>query len=179
MGGWGALLGDEGSAYATGLLGLRAAARAYEGREQPTGLVEALCAHFGLRRETFQHDMIRLAYQKPLSRAEIAGAARLVTGLAQAGDPVAGRIVRKVTGDLSALALHAARRLFTPAETFPLAAAGGLFKAGPIILRPLEEAVKHEFPNAWLALGSDEPAAALGKLAFDDIQHNRRKEQDA
>ena len=40
-GGWGALLGDEGSGYAMGLLGLRAAARAYEGRTSaPTQLVE-------------------------------------------------------------------------------------------------------------------------------------------
>src|SRR5512147_2217855 len=41
LGGWGSLLGDEGSAYAAGLLGLRAAVRAFEGRAQPTGLVDA------------------------------------------------------------------------------------------------------------------------------------------
>jgi N-acetylglucosamine kinase-like BadF-type ATPase len=178
MGGWGSLLGDEGSAYAAGLLGMRAAVRAFEGREQPTGLVDALCQHFGIRRETFQHDMIRIAYQKPISRAEIAALAVLVTRQAEAGDPLASRIVTKVTRDISALALHAARRLFGAEESFPVAAAGGLFKAGPIIWKPLEEAVQREFPHARLALGSDEPAAALGRLALDDLNHNRRKDAE-
>lgn len=176
MGGWGSLLGDEGSAYAAGLLGLRAAVRAFEGREAPTGLVDALCAHFGIRRETFHHDMIYLAYQKPLTRAEIAGAAVPVTRLAAAGDEVAARIVRKVAGDLSALALHAARRLFAPQEHFPVAAGGGLLKAGPLITAPLEDALRLEFPNARLALCASQPAPALGLLALDDLKHNRRKD---
>ncbi len=54
MGGWGSLLGDEGSAYALGLLGLRTAARGYEGRlPESTRLVEAACQHFGLHEDSF------------------------------------------------------------------------------------------------------------------------------
>jgi N-acetylglucosamine kinase-like BadF-type ATPase len=46
FGGWGSLLGDEGSAYAMGLLGLRCAVRAFEGRvDAPTRLIEAACSH--------------------------------------------------------------------------------------------------------------------------------------
>ena len=97
MGGWGSLLGDEGSAYAAGLLGLRAAVRSFEGRD---------CAHppwwmrsasiLGSRQATFQPELIRLAYQKPLSRAEIAALAVLVTRLAAEGDAAGSRIVDKV-----------------------------------------------------------------------------------
>ena len=57
MGGWGALLGDEGSAYAAGLLGLRAAVRSFEGREAPTALVDALCQHFGIQKAAFQPEL--------------------------------------------------------------------------------------------------------------------------
>jgi N-acetylglucosamine kinase-like BadF-type ATPase len=178
LGGWGSLLGDEGSAYAAGLLGLRAAVRAFEGRAEPTGLVDALCQHFHIRRETFQHDMIRVAYQKPLSRAEIAALAVLVTRLAAGGDPTACQIIDKVAMDLANLALHAARRLFHPAETFPVAAAGGLFNAGPVVVKPLQEGLSREFPHASLVLGSAEPAAALGRLALDDLTHNRRNYAD-
>lgn len=176
LGGWGSLLGDEGSGYAAGLLGLRAAVRAFEGREAPTGLVEEICRHFGIKRENFHHDLIRIAYQKPLSRAEIAALSVPVIQLARSGDAVAVRIVRKVAGDISALVLHTAARLFAPEERFPVAAAGGLFKAGPMILEPLEEALRREFPNAWLALGTEEPAPALGRLALDDQKNNRRKD---
>jgi N-acetylglucosamine kinase-like BadF-type ATPase len=169
LGGWGSLLGDEGSAYAAGLLGLRLAARVYEGREAtPTRLVEALCDHFGLTVETFHTGLVRLAYSKPLSRAEIGGVAVVVARLANAGDALACRIMAKVAGDLASLALHAARRLFEPEETFDVALAGGLLNAGEIVLGPLREVFAHEFPCARLLLGKEEPAVALGRLALAD-----------
>jgi N-acetylglucosamine kinase-like BadF-type ATPase len=170
LGGWGSLLGDEGSAYAAGLLGLRTAVRAFEGRETaPTSLVEAFCQHLGLSRETFQPDLVRLAYQKPLSRADIAGLAAVVTGLAARGDVLAGRITSKVAGDLASLALHAARRLFSPDEGFDVAAAGGLLNAGDLILGPLRAGLADEFPLARLVIGKEAPAVALGRLAINDI----------
>jgi N-acetylglucosamine kinase-like BadF-type ATPase len=89
MGGWGSLLGDEGSAYALGLQGLRAATRLYEGRiTTPSHLVEAICQHFALHESSFRQELVRLAYQKPLSRAEIASLAAVVARLAR-GDEVA------------------------------------------------------------------------------------------
>jgi N-acetylglucosamine kinase-like BadF-type ATPase len=178
LGGWGALLGDEGSAYAAGLLGLRAAARAIEEREEPTGLVDAICQHFAIKKENFRHDLVYMAYQKPLSRAEIAALAVLVSRLAKDGDVVARRIIAKVAGDLTALALHAARRLFQPGEQFPVAAGGGFFKAGQILLQPLQHGLAREFPRASLILGTAEPAVALGHMAVDDLIHNRRKNAD-
>ena len=169
-GGWGSLLGDEGSAFAMGLLGLRAAARAYEGRAPaPTRLVGAVCEHFGLSLETFHSQMIELAYQKPLSRAEIAGVAVVVTKLAAKKDPLANRIVNKVSADLAALALHAARQLFAPQEKFEVVIAGGLLNAGSLILQPVRQAIKGEFPFAKLVIGSEQPAVALGKLALFDL----------
>jgi N-acetylglucosamine kinase-like BadF-type ATPase len=171
VGGWGSLLGDEGSAYAAGLLGLRAAVRAYEGREAaPTRLVEAVCQHLGLSLDTFHPELIKLAYQKPLSRAEIAGLAGVVTRLAAEGDPLAAHITAKVAQDLANLALHPARRLFTAEETFDVAAAGGLLNAGDLILNPLRTGLADEFPHARLVVGKEEPAVALGRLAIFDIQ---------
>ena len=169
MGGWGSLLGDEGSAYALGLSGLRAAVRSYEGRDPtPTHLVEAICQHYGLARENFHRGLIRLAYQKPLSRAEIAGLAVVVTRLAAQNDPLAACITAKAAGDLAALALHAARQLFRPEEAFEMVIAGGLVKAGDLILSPLREGLAQEFPKATWKIGSEQPAVALGRLALYD-----------
>ena len=174
FGGWGALLGDEGSAYAMGLAGLRAAARAFEGREGPTRLVDAVCQQFNISPTTFREDLIALAYHKPLTRAEIAGLAVTVTRLAAEGDTVARQIVDIVAGDLMALVLHAARSSFGAQESFPVAAAGGLFNAGEMILGPLRSGLAREFPNARLILGKEAPAAALARLALDDFIHHRR-----
>jgi N-acetylglucosamine kinase-like BadF-type ATPase len=167
MGGWGSLLGDEGSAYALGLLGLRAAACAYEGRlPEPTRLVEAACQHFGLLEASFRPELISLAYRKPLSRAEIASFAAVVTRLAQEGDAAALLLAGKVAGDLAALALEACRRLFAPGETFELVIAGGLTHAGDLILAPLKQALANEFPLAAFSIGREQPAVALGRLAL-------------
>ena len=169
-GGWGSLLGDEGSAYAMGLLGLRTAARAFEGRApEPTRLVEALCEHFGLSIKTFHNQIVELAYQKPLSRAEIAGVAVVVSKLAADKDPMAMRIVKKVSSDLASLAIHAARQLFTPGENFTVVVAGGMLNAGNLILSPLRRCFKREFPSAKIIFGKEEPAVALGKLALFEI----------
>lgn len=167
-GGWGALLGDEGSAYAMGLLGLRAAARAYEGRLGcPTRLVEALCQRLQLDPAQFRQDLVHTAYHKPLSRADIAGLASLVTRLADEGDPAAARICEKVASDLAGLGLHATRQLFQPAETFDVVIAGGLVNAGERVLGPLRSQMAREFPNAVLTIGDQPPAAALGRLAIE------------
>jgi N-acetylglucosamine kinase-like BadF-type ATPase len=176
VGGWGSLLGDEGSAYAAGLLGLRAAARAYEGRlDLPTRLVDGLCAHLGLTPDSFHSELVRLAYAKPLSRAEIAGMAQVVTRLAAEGDPAAARITAKVAQDLANLALHVACSLFTPAETFAVAGAGGLFNAGEMIAGPLREQLAVEFPASQFVIGTAAPALALGRLALRDIQELQEK----
>jgi N-acetylglucosamine kinase-like BadF-type ATPase len=170
FGGWGSLLGDEGSAYALGLLGLRNAARAYEGRcADTTRMVEALCEHFHLNYETFHEELVRLAYHPPLNRAEIAGVAKVVTKLAGEGDALALRIAQKVAADLAALAIHAMHSLFQSAEQFDVVVAGGLINAGDLILAPLKAALGDEFPLARFHIGDEQPAVALGKLAFFDL----------
>ena len=47
VGGWGALIGDEGSGYRIGLGGLRAAMRAADGRNVPTALTPSLFSALG------------------------------------------------------------------------------------------------------------------------------------
>lgn len=175
LGGWGALLGDEGSAYSIGLLALRAAAKACEGRlDLPTRLVEAVAEHFQLNLELFKPELVALAYRKPLNRTEIAGLAPSVTALAKKGDPAAERIVRKVVCDLTSLAQHGARRLFEPGESFDFVAAGGLFNAGEMVLGPLRQGLLAEFPKARLTLGEENPALALGKMTIHDIKNRSR-----
>jgi N-acetylglucosamine kinase-like BadF-type ATPase len=167
FGGWGALLGDEGSAYAMGLMALRQAGRAWEGRlEVPTQLPQTLCEYYGFRLETFKPELVRLAYGKPLNRSDIAGLAPLVTRLASQGDPAAQVIVSKVASDLANLAIHTANRLFSYPETFDLAAGGGLLNAGEMVIAPLRQLLNQRFPQAVLRLADQDPAEALGRLAL-------------
>jgi N-acetylglucosamine kinase-like BadF-type ATPase len=167
MGGWGTLLGDEGSAYAVGLAALRAAPRIYEKRiKTPTRLLEKLYERFEMTEENFRPRMYDLAYHHPISRAEIARLAILVSSLAHDDDAVALNIMHKVANDLADLVMNVTRVVFEPHETFNVVAAGGLLNAGELILDPLREKLADEFPNANLILGKEEPAVALGRFAL-------------
>ena len=170
LGGWGALLGDQGSAYDIGQQGLRAAVLAYEGRSPaPTGLVEALCLHFGLERANLRPALIELTYQKPLSRAEIAALAPLIARLAGEGDAVAATILSTAAADLADLTLSTAAHLFSPAEAFDVVAAGGLLNAGDLILGPLRQRLLGAYPAAALHLGLASPAESLARLALENL----------
>jgi N-acetylglucosamine kinase-like BadF-type ATPase len=170
LGGWGALLGDQGSAYDIGQQALRAAVLAYEGRSPaPTGLVEALCLHFNLDQADLRPALIELTYQKPLSRAEIAALAPLVARLAGEGDAIAGRILAAAAADLADLALSTAGHLFAPAEAFDVVAAGGLLNAGDLILAPLRERLHSAHPAAAFHLGLASPAESLARLALANL----------
>ena len=173
-GGWGALLGDEGSGYAMGLMALRAAVRAFEGRTlAPTRLVETICQHFDLNEANFRRELTILAYQEPLGRNEIAQLAPDVTHLAEQNDPVALQITQKVSRDLAGLALHTVRQLFEPDDVFDVVVAGGLTYASDLILTPLQQGLAQEFPRSVFHIGTQAPAPALGRLALYDISNQQ------
>jgi N-acetylmuramic acid 6-phosphate etherase len=124
-GGWGYLLGDEGSGYAIGLAALQAVARSADGRGERTALSRSLLDRLGLKQP---EDLIAAVYQRSLDRSAIAALAPLVLVAAEAGDVVAGSITKAGAEQLAAAIAATARRLQLP-SSFPLAIAGGLLLA--------------------------------------------------
>src|SRR5207244_5439169 len=74
-GGWGYVLGDEGSGYWIGRLALRAVVRHADGRGRSTSLTPRLLAHFGAERAA---GLIQKVYHEELSPAAIAAVAHYV-----------------------------------------------------------------------------------------------------
>ena len=132
VGGWGHLLGDEGSGYALGLGALRAAARAHDGRGPETRLLRRVLEHTGL-----DSPEALIAWAATASKAAIAALAPLVASAAAEGDAVARTLVDEAARELAghAAALH--RRLGPWSAPPPIALAGGLLAPG----RPLRPAV--------------------------------------
>jgi len=169
IGGWGALLGDEGGGYAIGLAGLRAAVRAFEGRAESPSLVPDVCRHFGVSEDEFRPGLIFRVYRQSTTRAEIAGFSRAVSRLAADGDAVCRTILEAAAMDLAELVICAAGKLFTRDEEFVVAAAGGVLQAGSSITHPLQRAITAAYPLARQVIGEEAPAVALGQLALSDI----------
>jgi N-acetylglucosamine kinase-like BadF-type ATPase len=119
-GGWGRILGDEGSGYHVGVAGLRAASNALEARGEPTALVDLLLARLGV------HSVPELVQRvQQLSPVEVASLAPVVATAASAGDRIAGVILTEAAADLAG-AVRAVISQLEWAEPIPLALGGGL-----------------------------------------------------
>ncbi len=120
-GGWGHLLGDEGSAYALVMAALRAVARAADGRGPATVLTERLLARLGVSQP---QGLIAAIYRGGRDRADLAALAPLVVEAAEA-DAVAARIVEEEAQELAQAGAAVARQLGWDGPV-PVALAGGL-----------------------------------------------------
>jgi N-acetylglucosamine kinase-like BadF-type ATPase len=108
-GGWGYLLGDEGSGYWLGAQALRAATRAADGRGRDTTLLKTILDTLKLAKPL---DIIPWLYQHDPPRArEVAQLAPLVLECAQAGDAVAREIIQAGAFELALATRSVIRQL--------------------------------------------------------------------
>lgn len=161
-GGWGPLLGDEGSGHTIGLAALKAAMRAADGRGPDTILHAALLKRFGAARAA---DLVGCIHAPGVGRREIADAAREVLAAADVGDAVAAAILTGAAADLAAHVRTLADRNSLTSGVYPLRLAGGLL-AGSATLRHLlvESLVARGHEPGSVIVVSD-PAAAAARFA--------------
>jgi N-acetylglucosamine kinase-like BadF-type ATPase len=119
VGGWGPLLGDEGSAYRLAIDALRLATQTVDGRESAEALVRAILRHWSL---ADANALINHVHAPSMTPAEIAGLAPVVLSLAASGDPAARSLVDQSIADLARQVDTAIRKLAL--EKPPLALAG-------------------------------------------------------
>lgn len=120
-GGWGYILGDEGSGYAICIDALRAAICGYEGSAEKTLLTDAVKEHYQV------NDMLELIdifYDPPMPRSEIAKLAPIVFKCSE-NDGVADAIIRN---HARLLANTVSALLSQLPEGTPLGLWGGIFE---------------------------------------------------
>jgi N-acetylglucosamine kinase-like BadF-type ATPase len=145
-GGWGHILGDEGSAHAIGLAGMQAALEFRDGRGPWTAIVPLLLETYGLGAVEELHALV---YER-FGKSEIAAFARTVVRAAADGDPVAGGILETAARDLARQVCTVIRMLDLQGD-FPVGLVGGTFRAGPAVIGPLERAIHAVSPGARVA----------------------------
>lgn len=129
-GGWGYLLGDEGSAYTLALAGLRASVRAADGRDPQNQLLPAFLERLELEQPD---DLLEAVYLSGRDRAWIASLADVVTSIADQGDAVALQLLDSAAEELAKLVSTTARKLRLDAKPIPCCCTGGLLLNTPVL----------------------------------------------
>lgn len=165
VGGWGALVDDQGSGYDIGRKALNAAFRAVDGRGPKTSLVSAIRKKFRLKN---LEDLIYIIYSKGFTVDQIASFAYLVSK-ESLHDDVSRRILQDAGTTLGELACVAARRLGINRNHFNIATIGGVFNSGKYLTTAFTQRIKQEYPQAEIVGSEIEPALGAFSIAIQKI----------
>ncbi len=160
-GGWGHLLGDEGSGYWLGVQSIQAALRDREASGPPTALGDAAVAFFGT---PSVEALAALVYSKPLTKSEIAAFAIETAGLAERGDTVACALYEAGARELAQQIAAVIRQTGLRGE-FPVGLIGSAYKAGAVFVDPLTRAIHELAPQAQVAVVEMAPVGGSLLLA--------------
>ncbi|NJK39001.1 MAG: ATPase [Oscillatoriales cyanobacterium RM2_1_1] len=166
VGGWGYLLGDEGSSYDIGIQGLRVMMRAYDGRGESTGLLEAFQTHLNLQNP---ESLIQLVYRQGWGAKDIAALGLIVDQVAVAGDPVAQAIITQAAEELALATRVAVQGLFKPGETVEVVTQGGTWRGLARLRQQFTEFLQGLGVEVQVVWPRYEPANGAGLLALQAL----------
>ncbi|RKU19901.1 ATPase [Candidatus Poribacteria bacterium] len=157
--GWGYLLGDEGSGYDIAIKGLRAIARAADGRGRPTELTNRILNALELNEPSA---LIRWVHAA--SRDAIAQLAKVVFDAARTRDVPAEQIVDEAAAELVCAASSVIHQLAFD-EMFDIVLSGGNLMHQPMFADKLRQALARIAPSASVHLPKHDPAYGAVLLA--------------
>lgn len=129
VGGWGYLLGDEGSGYCIGAAVLKAALKSIDGRISSSIMLDLIEDKLGCGLV----DAIPIIYEK--GKSYIAGFAPIAFHAAECGDPAASAILDEAAMELAGMARAGCAKLRR--EDWNIILAGGIWESGVILVKRL------------------------------------------
>ena len=123
-GGWGYILGDEGSGYSIATQALHLATQTADGRADAPRILAEVMAHWNLDEP---EKLLGRVYRRDITIAEIAALTSRILPLAEEGDPAALELCDRAAAQLAVLADAVAGALSLTEA--PLALAGGVVRA--------------------------------------------------
>lgn len=166
-GGWGAMFGDEGSAYRIAIEGLRAAAKYADGRAASNRMLEGFLLTLSGSRPA---ELIPLVHR--LDRSRIAQLSKVVFDAAAEGDAAALRILDDEARELALMATAVAAKLEMTGAVIGLV--GGCFR-DPAYVQALERQLHSSLPEARVTAVEREPSEGAAVLARERFSGQARR----
>lgn len=170
-GGWGYLLGDEGSGHFIGREAIIAALKDLDGRGEKTKLRDRIENHFNLKSID---QIIPHIYQNRIDRVAIADLAPIVFELTNQGDSVAEEIIRRAGKELGILAKAVAQQLNFESDEIKVALIGSIFKQKDMLINEISKELYEVSWNVEIAepLFAPQYGAALSALQKVGVEIN-------
>jgi N-acetylglucosamine kinase-like BadF-type ATPase len=166
-GGWGHMIGDEGSGYWIGREALAAVMRAADGRGPDTALAAEVLAYFNVADVS---RLPRIVYDREMPRMSVAALGPIVQTVAADGDAVAVRILERAADELGLGARSVTTRLEMRGDAFTFYLSGGVFRVVPWLADELPRRLVEVAPRSQVQILQQEPAAGAVWLALAEAR---------
>lgn len=166
-GGWGPILGDEGSGYWIGRRALEAVARDIDGRGPHTTLTPLVLEHFSL---SGPEALVPEIYHHAHGRRAVASLGPIVDGARTEGDPVAREIMTGAAEELALAASSVISRLEMRGEQFPILLSGGMLGSGRWLAAEVARRMAEVAPRGEVVPLTQEPAIGAVRLALAEAR---------
>lgn len=159
-GGYGYLLGDEGSGFAIGSAAIRMLLRSYDERAPRDEFTEEIAARLEAQNAM---DVLAAVYGNPNAVTLIASLAPVVLNAGGRGDRSANKILQTAALELAETVRTLAKRAQLTGTEAPIVFAGGLLRSNSLLTYLLETRLRNELPSMPICKDDVEPY--VGALA--------------
>lgn len=166
-GGWGHIIGDEGSSYAAAIRVFRAVMQAYDGRGPQTVLSHLLAEKYHIGSE---EQLVPIIYRQGIDKKELACVSELLKPACEAGDTVARSILYETARELLIHVDAVSRALGLSGHACRLVTSGGLINCNRFFREQFLSLAGGLFPLMHIEKLSGDSADGAVLLALDQLK---------
>jgi glucosamine kinase len=158
-GGFGPLVGDEGSGFSIGAAAVKHLLRVYDGRARADALSDDIAGELGVSSAA---ETVARVYGAPRPAAALAELAPIVLRLGGAGERAASKILQAASLDLAELVKAVVVRAGLSGSGAPIVFSGGMLGSNSLLTYLLETRLINELGS--MPIVKDHPAPCIGAL---------------